>query len=312
MFVTDRQVYVELEQSLTEQFFWQMALIRRVEQSLLELYADGLLYGTVHTSMGQEGCDVGVINALDKSRDVIFSNHRAHGQFLAYTDDVEGLIAEVMGKKTGVSRGIGGSQHLHKFNMYTNGIQGGIVSNAVGAALGEKLKKTGAVTVVFLGDGTMGQGAVYESFNMASLWSLPILFVLEDNGMAQSTPSHLEHAGNLTTRGASFGIDTQVMDAEDVLSVYSTTTRVLDWIRSRQRPYLLYARTVRLGPHSKGDDTRSVEEIEAQKRKDPLAHLANKLDINRRSDIEGTIERRILAAIKAAIEADSLETAEGG
>jgi len=312
MFVTDNQVYVELEQSLTEQFFWQMALIRRVEQSLLDLYADGLLYGTVHTSMGQEGCDVGVIQALDKSRDVIFSNHRAHGQYLAYTDDVEGLIAEVMGKKTGVSRGIGGSQHLHKFNMYTNGIQGGIVANAVGAALGEKLKKSGAVTVAFLGDGTMGQGAVYESFNIASLWSLPILFVLEDNGMAQSTPSHLEHAGNLTTRGVSFGIDTHVLDAEDVFSVYSTTTSILDWIRSHQRPFLLYARTVRLGPHSKGDDTRLAEEIEAIKRKDPLTHLEKKMDPDRRRDIEGAIEQRIVAAIKAAVQAESLETSEGG
>jgi TPP-dependent pyruvate/acetoin dehydrogenase alpha subunit len=312
MFVTDQRVFVELEQSLTEQFFSQMALIRRVEQSLLDLYADGLLYGTVHTSMGQEGCDVGVISALDKERDVIFSNHRAHGQFLAYTNDVEGLIAEIMGKRTGVSRGIGGSQHLHKFNMYTNGIQGGIVANAVGAALGEKLRKSGAVTIVFLGDGTMGQGAVYESFNIASLWSLPVLFVLEDNGIAQSTPARLEHAGDLTTRSASFGIDTHVVDAEDVFSVYSSTLRILDWIRQHQRPYLIYARTARLGPHSKGDDTRSAEEIESQKRKDPLMHLAQKVAPERQREIEAAIEKRIRSAIETAVQADSLDKADWG
>ena len=131
--------------ALLSHFYAQMFLIRTVEQRLLDLYAEGLLFGTVHTSIGQEAGDVGVMNGVDRAKDVSFSNHRAHGQFLLYSDDVYGLIAEVMGKKTGVCRGIGGSQHLHWRNLFTNGIQGGIVPNAVGAALGEKLKQSGAM-----------------------------------------------------------------------------------------------------------------------------------------------------------------------
>src|SRR4051794_4655705 len=116
-------------------FYAQMTLIRQTEEGFFELYACGLMAGTVHTSIGQEACAVGVIAALDKARDVIFSSHRAHGHFLAYCGDVEGLVAELLGRRTGVVGGIGGTQHLHVRNLYTNGIQGGIVPNAVGAAL---------------------------------------------------------------------------------------------------------------------------------------------------------------------------------
>jgi TPP-dependent pyruvate/acetoin dehydrogenase alpha subunit len=191
----------------------QMAQIRATEERFFELYAQGLMSGTVHTSIGQEACAVGVVNALDRSKDVIFSNHRAHGHYLAYADDVEGLVAELLGRATGVVGGIGGTQHLHIGNLYTNGIQGGIAPNAVGAALAEKLRGADAIVAVFLGDGTMGQGTVYESLNLAALWSLPLLFVLEDNQYAQSTHKRLEHAGDLSARPAAFGIPVTVIEA---------------------------------------------------------------------------------------------------
>jgi acetoin:2,6-dichlorophenolindophenol oxidoreductase subunit alpha len=129
-----------------------MFRIRTMEQTFLDLFSGGLLTGTVHTSLGQEACAVGVMNALDATHDVIFSTHRAHGHFVAYCDDVDGLVADVMGRSTGICGGIGGTQNLHKRNMYTGGIQGGIVPCAVGAALAEKLRRSGAICVVFLGE----------------------------------------------------------------------------------------------------------------------------------------------------------------
>jgi TPP-dependent pyruvate/acetoin dehydrogenase alpha subunit len=282
-----------------------MYLVRIVEQQLLDLYSQGMLFGTVHTSIGQEACDVGIINALDISKDIIFSNHRAHGQFLAYCGDVPGLISEIMGKRTGVCGGIGGSQHLHKFNLYTNGIQGGIVPNAVGAALAEKMNRTGAVTVVFLGDGTMGQGTVYESFNSASLWSLPVLFVLEDNGIAQSTPKTLEHAGSLSSRASSFEIDWAEVLADDVFRVYSAASQAVDFVRFQQRPFFLSLITQRLGPHSKGDDTRSVEEIRRIRENDPLIRLAGQIPERIRVEIEQTTSAQVEEAVRQAKEAEA-------
>jgi TPP-dependent pyruvate/acetoin dehydrogenase alpha subunit len=296
--LTDQQNEVR---DVTEAFYRQMYTIRKVEQTLLDLFAQGYITGTVHTSMGQEACDVGVVNALDRSKDVVFSNHRAHGQFLAYCDDVEGLIAEIMGKETGVCMGIGGSQHIHKGNMYTNGIQGGIVPNAVGAAFAEKIKSTGSVAVVFLGDGTMGEGVVYESFNIASLWSLPVLFLLIDNGIAQSTPKHMEHAGDLETRAMTFSIDSASIEADDAIKVYLTACDIVNEIRERSRPFFLHVKTSRLGPHSKGDDTRSKEEIELLKQKDPLLSIAAGLPSDLRMQIEQTIDARIQQAVEKAM-----------
>ena len=284
-------------------FYTQMYLIRTVEQRLLDLYTEGFLFGTVHTSIGQEACDVGVMNALDLTHDVIFSNHRAHGQYLLYSDDVVGLIAEVMGKKTGASRGIGGSQHLHWRNLFTNGIQGGIVPNAVGAALAEKLKDTGAIVVVFLGDGTMGQGTVYESFNLAALWSVPVLFVLQDNGIAQSTPKQLEHAGELAGRADSFGIAHCAVRGEDVIEVYAAASHAVTTIRHTQRPFFLVLEAMRLGPHSKGDDTRSTAELQQLQRRDPLARLAAQLPETIRQPLEAQVQNRVQEAVHQAMQA---------
>jgi len=286
---------------LSEKFYAQMVLIRRVEESLLALFEQGLLTGTVHTSLGQEACAVGVVNALDKSRDVLFSNHRAHGHFLAYCDDVEGLIAEILGHPTGICRGIGGTQHLHKDNMYTNGIQGGIVPNAVGAAFAEKLQGSGAITVVFMGDGTMGQGVVYESFNIAARQSLPILFVLEDNQFAQTTPKALVHAGTLSSRANSFNIPTEQVDGNDVMAIYHTTQQIVNQVRQQPAPFFLVLNTYRLGPHSKGDDTRDRAEIDAHRQNDPLRRLAQTLSDDRCQAVQALADRRVAQTIKKVV-----------
>src|SRR6185437_10396616 len=133
---------------------------------------------------------------------------RCHGHYLAWTDDVEGLIAEVMGKRTGPCAGIGGSQHLCGRQFFSNGIQGGIVPVAAGIALGQRLARQGAVTAVCIGDGTLGEGVVYEVLNLSVRWSLPLLIVLENNGYAQSTAQSETLAGDICARAAAFGMTT--------------------------------------------------------------------------------------------------------
>jgi TPP-dependent pyruvate/acetoin dehydrogenase alpha subunit len=282
-------------------FYTQMTLIRQTEQAFFALYERGLLAGTVHTSIGQEACAVGVLAALDRERDVIFSNHRAHGHYLAYCDDVEGLVAELLGRRSGVAGGVGGTQHLYRRNFYTNGIQGGIVPNAAGAALAEKLAGSGATVTVFLGDGTLGEGVVYESMNLASLWSLPLLFVLEDNGYAQSTPKQLVHAGELIDRPAAFGIATAAVVADHPATVYAAASQAVAQVRATSRPCFLALSTYRLAPHSKGDDLRDAAELAAAQARDPLEQLGRKLDPAARAAADAAAAQRVETAITAAL-----------
>lgn len=255
------------------ELFRQMALIRQVELTLLDLFSQGLLQGTVHTCIGQEACAVGVVSALDKEKDIIFSNHRGHGHYLAYCDDVHGLIAEIMGKPSGVCHGIGGSQHLQFKNFYTNGIQGAGVPITAGMALAEKHKGNSVVSVVFIGDGTFGEGAIYEAFNIAALWEIPMMIVVENNLYAQSTPAADQHSGILSDRANSFGIPVTVVDGMDVQEVNQAARMIIAEIRKNSKPQMLFLNTYRFAPHSKGDDFRDPKEIKAYKQRDPLIVL---------------------------------------
>jgi TPP-dependent pyruvate/acetoin dehydrogenase alpha subunit len=285
----------------------QMLLIRRVEETFLDLFSKGQLNGTVHTCIGQEACAVGVISSLDIDNDVVFSNHRAHGHFLAYSGNVRGLIAEVMGKHSGICGGIGGSQHLHTKNFYTNGIQGGIVPLAVGAAFAEKSKGGNSIAVVFLGDGTMGEGTVYEGLNIASLWSLPLLFVLEDNQYAQTTPKSKAHAGSFCERANAFGFRSAHLKVTDVFDVIKATREAVDYVRNSVRPFFLHLETYRFSPHSKGDDYRSENEIEYYKRQDPLKKLESTLDPQNVKKITIEIESDLTSIVAELIKEDETQ-----
>ena len=285
------------------QLYERMYFIRRFEESLLDLFSQGKLVGTTHTYIGQEANGAGVIDHLDRERDVVFSNHRCHGHYLAFTDDAFGLLCEVMGKAPGVCGGKGGSQHLCNGNFYSNGVLGSIVPVATGIALAEKKKGTGAVSTVFLGDGTLGEGVTYESLNMASLWKLPVFFVVENNHYAQSTPVELELAGSISARAAAFGIETDELETTDVEEIHAAAGRAVARVRETGEPYFLVLDTYRFSPHSKGDDTRAPAEIEKRRERDPLIVAGVRLDEGERRSLEESAEQRLAETIAAAEEA---------
>jgi TPP-dependent pyruvate/acetoin dehydrogenase alpha subunit len=289
-----------------ERLFGDMLLIRRFEETLLDLFGAGEISGTTHTCIGQEADAVGVVACLDTGRDVIVSNHRCHGHYLAFTGDVDGLLREILGREGGVCGGKGGSQHLCTDNFYSNGILGSTVPLATGMALAERERGAGAVTTVFIGDGTLGQGVLYESLNIASLWQLPLLIVVEHNSYAQTTPSGLQIAGDVEARAAAFGVPTARLDSTDVIEIQNAADAAVAHVRSTGGPFFLVIDTYRFSPHSKGDDFRDPGEIAARRERDPLTIVGAHLDPAVRSAIEESCESRLSAAVAQALEAPTV------
>jgi TPP-dependent pyruvate/acetoin dehydrogenase alpha subunit len=274
--------------------------IRRFEETVLDNFPRGLFFGTTHTYLGQEANAVGVL-AHTKPDDIIISNHRCHGHFLAYGGDPHALFAELMGRSTGVCGGRGGSQHLHWRNFYSNGILGGIIPIATGMALAEKYKQSGVVTVAFLGDGTLGEGVIYEAFNMASLWKIPILYVLENNHIAQTTPTSLALAGSIIDRFTSFDIPAQQLSTADIHQIIPVAQDLISRVRHEELPYALIIDTHRFGPHSKGDDTRDPDFInELRLKYDPIQIQALRLKEADKRVIESQVDAEITAAFEKA------------
>ena len=279
----------------------KMYKIRRFEEMLLKLFSENKLQGTTHTCIGQEANAVAVMNHI-RDEDFVFSSHRCHGQFIAYSGNIKILLSEIMGKQTGMCKGRGGSQHICYRHFYTNGVQGGIVPDATGIALANKLTgKKESIVVAFLGDGTLGQGVVYESFNLAALYSIPILYVVEDNGYAMSTKAHEGVAGSMTARAEAFGIKTGEVTSNDVVVLDQIMEEAFEYVRVTGRPFCQVIHTYRLGPHSKGDDFRDLSEISEWSKKDPLKIAEERLD----RDIVTKIKKEVEEELKEAIfEAD--------
>jgi TPP-dependent pyruvate/acetoin dehydrogenase alpha subunit len=272
--------------------------IRGFEQMLLDQFARGRVGGTTHTCIGQEITAIGITAALNRDRDCIFSNHRGHGHFIAYCGEIFLLLAEIFGRPDGLCGGRGGSQHLHLRNFYSNGVLGGTAGNAVGVALAEKRRGSGAVICAWLGDGAFGEGLVAEAMNMSALWKLPILFVVEANSIAQTTPTERQLAGSMTGRCAAFGIAATEISGIELDEALATACRVVDAVRAEQRPHCIISYAVRLGPHSKGDDTRDPDVLRALWANDPIAQLRQRI-----GDADA-IDREIDALLK-----DTLATA---
>lgn len=291
------------------ELYRSMKRIRRFEETILEEFKRGVFSGTTHTSIGQEANAVGVISNLEEM-DIIVTNHRCHGHYLAYGGAMHPLFAEMMGRQTGLCAGRGGSQHIHWRNLYSNGVQGGIVPIATGMALAEKRKGTGAIVTVFLGDGTLGEGVIYEAFNMASLWRVPILFVVENNHISQTTPSLLNLAGKISTRFEAFDIPAQELDTSDVVEIRTMAVKLITEVRSTVTPRALILNTERFGPHSKGDDTRPEEELlRLRATRDPLIIHGKRIDPGQKAIADAEIEKEVRLAFDQAL-ADPLAVFE--
>jgi TPP-dependent pyruvate/acetoin dehydrogenase alpha subunit len=283
-----------------ERLYRRMRFIRRFEESLLDLFERGLLNGTTHACIGQEADAVAIIEHLG-DHDHVFSNHRCHGHFLARTGDALGLLAEIMGKPEGACGGIGGSQHLCAPGFMSNGIQGGIVPNAAGIALAKQLAGSPGVSVVFIGDGTLGEGATYETLNLASLWKLPLVVVLEDNEWAQSTPRSANLAGSIRDRFTAFGLGVFEIDSTDVEEIDAVAERALTQARTQEEPLAIIIHTYRLCHHSKNDDNRPADEVAARWDLDPIEIHGRRLDPFARAAIDAEVESALRGVIDRAL-----------
>lgn len=246
--------------------FKKAIFIRELENFFLEMFSKGLLNGTVHTCVGQELIPVVVSNFLNKD-DKIFSNHRGHGHYIASNNPAKDLILELMGDADGISKGIGGSQHIYSDNFISNGIQGGLAPVCVGFSYIQKIKKTENISVCYTGDGTLGEGQFYEALTLAAIFKSPSLFIVENNQYAQSTSNKYTLKGSLSKRIEGFDIKyykTNIWDIDDLNKVVENAIK-----HTREgEPCLLEIDCYRLNSHSKGDDNRNVSEIEKYKQDD--------------------------------------------
>jgi pyruvate dehydrogenase E1 component alpha subunit len=271
---------------LADEDLASLLLIRRFEQALLDLFADGELSGTTHTCLGQEYVPV-ALRTLLRDGDFVFSNHRGHGHYLARFDDPEGLLAEITGRHGAVCNGVGGSQHILRDRYLSTGIQGESLPVAAGAALHLKRNEPTGLALAYVGDGTWGEGSVYEALNIAALWELPLLVVVEHNGISQSTPTARNMAGSIAGRAAAFGIDHVRIESVDVDAIRRRLAPRVAAVRLRPQPLVVEFVTHRIGPHSKGDDTRDQHIIDDARGNDWLRHYSDAhADQLRRVDAE--------------------------
>jgi len=259
----------------------QMLAIRLFEERVNDLYTRALMPGLAHLYIGEEAVAVGVCEALRKD-DYITSTHRGHGHCLAKGASPDLMFAELLGKKAGYCKGKGGSMHIadpDTGNLGANAIVGGSAALATGAAFSSKYLKLDRVVVCFFGEGALGQGVLYESMNLAQLWTLPILYVCENNQYNEYTHFSETTAGEITARPAAFGIAVATADGQDVRAVYDTTAPLVERARSGGGPAFLLCHTYRFRGHHVGDISREYyrakqEEQRWSSERDPIAILA--------------------------------------
>jgi acetoin:2,6-dichlorophenolindophenol oxidoreductase subunit alpha len=283
-----------------------MRLIRETELRLAQLFADGEVPGFIHLSVGQEGVAAGVCAALGPA-DTLASNHRGHGHALAKGLDLDRFFLEIMGKAEGMCRGRGGSMHVADAAvgmLGANGIVGAGLPIAVGSALAHQVKRTGAIAAVFFGDGALAEGAMHESFNLASIWQLPVLFVCENNGWSEFSPTAQQLAATPSALAESHRIVARSVDGNDVIAVHEATRVLVAEIRGGGRPQFLECRTTRVRGHFEGDPQKYRGAADAARSEDdPIGRLERRLaaDGVPASDIEAAA-RDAKARVDAAVQ----------
>ncbi len=266
------------------EFYRQMMLIRRFEEKAGQLYGMGLIGGFCHLYIGQEAVAVGLQSALTGGKDSVITGYRDHGHMLAYGIDPKVIMAELTGRHAGISKGKGGSMHMFsvEHGFYGgHGIVGAQVPLGTGLGFAHKYKEDGGLCLSYFGDGAANQGQVYESFNMAELWKLPVIFVIENNQYAMGTSVNRSSAEDqLYRRGESFRIPGLQVDGMDVLAVRGAAEVATKWVRDGKGPILLELKTYRYRGHSMSDPAkyRSREEVQAMREKsDPIEHAKRDL-----------------------------------
>jgi len=285
-----------------------MKLIRAFEERVDRLFVEARIHGTTHLCIGQEAVPVGACAAV-RPTDLASGSHRGHGLALAKGLDVKRLMAELLGRRDGYCQGKGGTQHVasleHGF-LGTNGITGGGIPVATGAALAARLRRTGQVVLSFFGDGASNQGTFHESLNMAAVWRLPIVYVCENNLYAMSTPLHEATAvERIAARAAAYGMPGETVDGNDVLEVREAVRRAAERARSGGGPTLLECTTYRHLGHSKSDEReyRTREEEQCWLALDPILRSERRLEGQGELSPEALValEEQVAAEIDAAV-----------
>jgi len=296
---------VELSKEFLLEAQRRMIRIRLFDERASKMVKRGQIPGTVHTSIGQEAQVVGACMALGDS-DYMTGNHRSHGHPIGKGSPLAPLMAELVGKATGICKGKGGSLHLADFSVGSlgeSGIVGSSIPIATGAALSSKVLNNGKVSLAFFGDGAANQGNLYESMNMAGIWDLPVIFLCENNLYALSTPAHTVTSGVIADRAAGFNIPgVRVENGQDFMNVFTAVKEAVDRARRGEGPSLIEVVTYRFNEHSEGlrlgVDYRDAKEKEEWLAKDPIVIFRNYLLA------EGVATEAELDAIHAAVEAE--------
>ncbi|MDK2746134.1 MAG: pyruvate dehydrogenase (acetyl-transferring) E1 component subunit alpha [Brevundimonas sp.] len=291
-------------------FYREMVLIRRFEERAGQLYGMGLIGGFCHLYIGQEAVAVGVQESVKQGHDKIITGYRDHGHMLAAGMDPKEVMAELTGRIGGSSRGKGGSMHM--FDVPTgfyggHGIVGAQVSLGTGLAFAGKYRGDDSVAFVYFGDGASNQGQVYESFNMAQLWKLPAIYIIENNQYAMGTSiERSSSTTQLSQRGASFGIPGEQVDGMDVLAVRDAVKKAVERARAGEGPYILEVKTYRYRGHSMSDPAkyRTKEEVdEVKKTRDPIDHIKTLLTAANATEEElKVIDNEIKAIVAEAVQ----------
>lgn len=278
-------------------------LIRAFEKEVEVRFEQGKMRGTTHGCIGQEIIPTLIMANMDRENDYITGTHRCHGQILAYTGDPYRLACEMMGKKDGFNCGMGGSQHIKVEHYITNGVTGGMASVAMGMALSIKKQKKEGIVISFLGDGGLQEGYVVETMNLASLMKVPIVYVIENNHYAMSTPTMQYSAGSFKRRIEALDIRYYYSEATELEALENTIKKAMTYTRNEKKPVAIEINTFRLCGHSKSDNMAYMTDKEKQdnRENDPVKKIKEKIeDKDLASEIEINIKRKIKSAFDKA------------
>lgn len=300
---------MDIEKGILVEIFKRMNEARNFEEKVSYFFARGMVHGTTHLSVGEEASGVAPCLALDEG-DLITSTHRGHSQVIGKGIDLNKMMAELLGKATGYCKGKGGSMHIADVeagNLGANGVVGGGHGIAVGAALTQRMKKTGKIVLCFFGDGASNEGSFHEAVNLASVWKLPVIFFCENNlyGMSTPTSKHM-NIEDIAKRADAYGIPGYTVDGNDAVKIYEMVKQAAEHTRSGKGPVLIESKTYRWLGHSKSDANvyRTKKEIEEWKEKCPIKRLktyllennilsekeANEIQKKAKDDIEKAVE----------------------